>query len=631
MDLALTNNPITLLTFLIDGLFGVLAIVLIKKIVAKQSSTLAIPFFISAFAIGTLLFFYLNDTVAIANVWLNSHQSTPLLYKITGIWGNHEGSMLLFYTFMTTWSAVHLRQTEAIRLGSFILLAIGGYIYLSANPFEILAIKAAAGQDLNPALQNPYLAIHPPILYAGQTLCFVLWIWACVSPDHPRIHLYTRVCFGLITLGLVLGARWAYGELGWGGFWFWDPVETVSLFPWLAIAAAVHTSKYAPTTHRTCLLISFPMVMLGMTLVRSGVLVSVHSFGFDLHNGIWLGACTFAVCMISGLVLYKNRSIYHPRKHENRHCEGQRPVAIQCIQAILMLLPGFLRRLSAPLNDEIPNQFTKQLRIFIPFGFLCALAILCALILGPVILKTCFSMDLAIDENFFHQYINPCLLMLLIFAGFAPQIKTHRWSFLCAILCTSIWCLIVQPYFHFFAVCATFVGFWLIVSTINSIKYVFTRGFIAAHLGVGLCILGASHGEIFTLKQEFKISELPIKFASHTIKYTAQSISETPQVTKEIVTFMVDGKPLIPERQHFHISKVTKHQPAWVKVNLDHIHAIAFADGDVWKVELMSKPLITLFWLGIVFVLLGILVSMKGFSQQKHLSKETCTDSERLA
>ncbi len=594
MDLALLSDPITLLTFLIDALFGILAIVFIKRIFEKQSASLAIPFFISIFAIGVLLFFYLSNTIAIANVWLNSHESTPLLYKIAGVWGNHEGSMLLFYTFLTAWSALHIHHTEAIRLASFILFALGGYIYFQANPFEILAIKAAAGQDLNPALQNPYLAIHPPILYAGQTLCFVLWIWACVTPDHPQIHLYTRVCFGLITLGLVLGARWAYGELGWGGFWFWDPVETVSLFPWLAIAAAVHASKYHSVMHRTCLLISFPMVMLGLTLVRSGVLVSVHSFGFDLHNGIWLGSCTLVASAISGLVFYKGKSTCHPLERGD---------------------PGSL----ITIDSRLHKNDTELFRTTIPIGFLCTLAILCALILVPVILKICFATDLAIDETFFHQYINPCLLILLAFSGFSPMMKAHGWSFLCAILCTACWCLLIQPKFHLLATCAVLVGFWLIVSTINSIKHIFTKGFVAAHLGVGLCILGASHAEIFTIKQEFNVSQFPRKFASHTIKHTSDKTIKTPQVTREILTFMVDKKPLAPELQHFHISKVTKHQPSWVNTGLDHIHANIFADGETWNVELMSKPYISLFWFGIVFVLSGILVSVRNLITRKLL------------
>lgn len=599
MDLAHLSNPITLLSFFIDALFGVLAAVLIKKIFAKQSITLVIPFLVSVFAIVVLVFFYLNDVTTIANVWLNSHKNTPLLYKIAGIWGNHEGSMLLFYTSMTMWSALLLHQTDAIRLGSFVLLAIGSYLYLQANPFEILAIKAAAGQDLNPALQNPYLAIHPPILYAGQTLCFVLWIWACVTPAHPRIHFYTCVCFGLITLGLVLGARWAYGELGWGGFWFWDPVETVSLFPWLAITAAVHASKSSPFIHRLCLLISFPMVMLGMTLVRSGVLVSVHSFGFDLYNGIWLGICTFAVCAISitGVIARAKArgNLVKIKQYEFIH-------------GAATLLRRSRRRLTKS-KDLHPNIF----KTLIPLGFLCFLMVLCTFILGPVILKTCFLIDMAIDENFFHQYINPCVLILLAFAGLAPQMTIHGWNFLSVILCTVVWCFLIQPYFHLFAASAALVGFWLILSTMNSIKQILIRGFISAHLGVGLCILGASHSEIFTLKQEVSLLQLPKTFAFHTVKYVSQNIIESPQVTREIVTFLVDGKSLKPERQHFHISKVTKHQPAWINVGLDHIHATAFVDEDSWKVELMVKPLISIFWIGIGFVLLGIFVSIVKF------------------
>lgn len=571
MDITIFNNSVTLVTLLIDGLFAILALVLIKQVFTKQSSRLIIPFFISTFSIAVLLIFYLSNTLTITNVWLNSHESTPLLYKIAGIWGNHEGSMLLFYTFMTAWTALLLRYTEAVRLSSFILLAIGGYIYFQANPFEILAIKTIAGQDLNPALQNPYLAIHPPILYAGQTLCFVLWVWSCTTTtEHLRVHFYTRVCFGLITLGLVLGARWAYGELGWGGFWFWDPVETVSLFPWLAIAAAVHTNKNNPSIHRTCLLISFPMVMLGLTLVRSGVLVSVHSFGFDIYNGIWLGFCTLVVCAISAIVFYKQK-----------------------------------------LSSFSLLTFQK----IIPVGFLSILGILCALILVPVILKTCLTIDLAIDENFFHLYINPCLLILLVFTSFAPLMKIHWWSFLCAILCTVSWCLVIQPHFHLLASCAAFVGFWLIFSTINSIKCVFTKGFVAAHLGVGLCILGASHGETFTIQQEFIVSSLPKKFASYPIHYQSQKLLETLQVSKEILIFNIDNQLLAPQRQHFHISHTIKHQPSWTRINLNHIHATIFSENNTWKVELMLKPYISLFWLGIFFILTGIAISILNFKQ----------------
>lgn len=565
-------DPIILLTFFIDALFGVLAIILVKKIFAKQNTHLRAPFYICAFAIGVLLFFYLTSTTTIANVWLNSNVHTPLLYKIAGVWGNHEGSMLLFFTFLTTWATL-LRTNEAIRLAAFVLLALGGYVYLCANPFAILAIKAAAGQDLNPALQNPYLAIHPPILYAGQTLCFVLWVWACVAPNHPRIPFYTRVCFGLITLGLILGARWAYGELGWGGFWFWDPVETVSLFPWLAIAAAAHANK-----PRTCLLIAFPMVMLGLTLVRSGVLVSVHSFCFDPYNGIWLGACTLAVSGVSILMSFIESSA------ELRYPE--------------------------PSLEGVGIQSYKICSL-IPIGFLCVLATLCALILVPVMAKIFLAQDIAIDETFFHHYINPGLLGLLVFASLAPYMKAHWWSLLCAALCTIIWCLTVQPYFHVFAACAALVGFWVGLSTLNHAKHIFTKGFVAAHLGVGLCILGASHAEIFTEKQEFSIADLPPKFASNSIQYISKTVEETPQVTKETLTFSVIGKPLTPERQHFHISRVTKHQPAWVRVNLNHIHATIFMDGSTWKVELMHKPLISIFWLGLLFVLMGILASVR--------------------
>ncbi len=570
MDLRLLVNPLYLLIFSIDIIFALLALLLIKKIFTNQHSiSIRTPFFISIFSVFCLLFFYLTNNLTISNVWLNSHESTPLLYKIAGIWGNHEGSMLLFYMFLTAWAALLLKDLHSIRLSAFVLLALGGYLYFQANPFVILAIKAAAGQDLNPALQNPYLAIHPPILYAGQTLCFALWVMACVNPIHSKIQQYTRICFFFITLGLVLGARWAYGELGWGGFWFWDPVETVSLFPWLAIAAAVHAKKTDEKIFRNCLLISFPMVMLGLTLVRSGVLVSVHSFGFDLNNGIWLGLCTLAVSLISILVLYKNRSV---------------------------------------------TSYSFLARDLIPYGFLVMLGILVSLIIFPVFFKIFFGIELAIDENFFHQYINPFLLIALSFCVLAPQMtfqKIHLWNFICAFLGVCVWCTWAQPYFHLLAACSALISFWLIISTSNVLKHLFSKGFVASHLGIGLCILGASHSEIFTVKQEYDISKLPPTFASQPIRYQSTNTLETKQMTKEILKFNLSGKELIPERQHFHISHLTKHQPAWIQHYLDDIHGTCFVEQNKWKIELILKPYINIFWFGILFVLIGIAVSIR--------------------
>lgn len=627
-------DPILHLTFLIDALFGVLAIMLVRNIFAKTNAKLMAPFLISAFAVGVLLFFYLTDAVSIANVWLNSHQSTPLLYKIAGIWGNHEGSMLLFFTFLTAW-AMRLRHSECIRLASFVLLALGGYLYFAANPFMVLTVKMIAGQDLNPALQNPYLAIHPPILYAGQTLCFLLWIKACLTPDDPKIPFYTRLCFGLITLGLALGARWAYGELGWGGFWFWDPVETVSLFPWLAIAAAVHVCRNDVRRQRLCLLITFPIVMLGLTLVRSGVLVSVHSFGFDAFNGIWLGVCTLMVGVISIASLRASVRGVAIQSVLSKLCTGSsRELALSqddeksasatrslrspqgCGNPSFSVIlsedfasrenPGFSTRLPVAKRGPVPT-----FRTAIPIGFLCILVVFCALTLVPVLAKICLNANISIDESFFHQYINPCLLGLLLFAGLAPHMKAHWWSFASAGLCTGLWCLLVQPHFHLLAICAALVGFWLMLSSLNHIKSVFTKGFVAAHLGVGLCILGASHAEIFTTKQEFNLNQLSSTFAAQPLHYMSQTSVESPSITKEIFTISIAEKLLQPEIQHFHISRVTKHQTAITRVELDDVHATVFKEEDRIKIELTHKPLINIFWLGILIVLIGIGVSAR--------------------
>lgn len=543
------------LTLLLDALFAVLALVLLKNIFAKKKLTLIIPAAICLFSVATLILFYVCNTTEIINVWLNSHSSTPLIYKICGIWGNHEGSMLLFFTFLNIWSALLLKENNAITIASFFLLALGAYVYFKANPFVTLEIKLDSGQDLSPALQNPYLTIHPPILYLGQTLCFVLWIWSIFSKDN--LKLYTNLCFGLMTLGLILGARWAYSELGWGGFWYWDPVETVSLFPWLTIVAAAHGKS-----NRTALLLSFPMVMTSMCLVRSGVLVSIHSFGFDLQNGIWIGTYT-------------------------------------CLSWIVTLIS-----LIKKPPQEIPN---------ITIGFLIYLSLLVSLILFPITYTYFCSNHFIIDENFFHQYISPITVLLLIMAGFAPNMKItqHSWSIICALTSTILWYFQVQLLHSYFAIIFTFISFWLIFSSIKYLKLIWQKGFVSAHLGIGLCILGASHSAIFTEKIDVKIKNMPTKIGNYKISYKSQELIENPQIRREIIHLLVNAKEISPELQFFHISRITKHQSTWIQINLDHFHATIYADhNNIWQCEIMLKPMIALFWFGLMLVIFGICISI---------------------
>lgn len=534
-----------------------MAFVFLKNIFAKQKASLIIPALICVFSVAALILFYVCDTTEVINVWLNSHNDTPLIYKICGIWGNHEGSMLLFFTFLTTWSALLLRTNNEITIASFFLLSLGIYLYFQANPFVILNIKASVGQDLNPALQNLYLTIHPPILYLGQSLCFVIWIWSIFSKNHPKVQFYTKLCLGFITCGLILGARWAYSELGWGGFWYWDPVETVSLFPWLTIVAAVHGQE----SNRTALLLSFPMVILSLCLVRSGILVSIHSFGFDLQNGIWLGLYACLVWLATIIFFLK----------------------------------------SAPQKAPI-----------LTAGFLIFLALLIALIFLPIICTYVFHTHFIIDEAFFHRYINPLVIVLLFFAGLAPHMKfqQHTWSIISVILATILWCWKIQPFYHHLATFAALIGFWLIFSSLKHLKIFFQKGFVSAHLGIGLCILSASHGEIFTEKFEINVNDMPVQLGNYKITYQSQNIENTLQVSQETVRFIINSSIISPSRLFFRTNKITKHQPDWTQINLDHLHATVYTDHNVWQVELMLKPMIAIFWFGLLLVILGIYISI---------------------
>lgn len=178
----------------------------------------------------------------------------------------------------------------------------------------------------------------------------------------------------------------------------------------------------------------------------------------------------------------------------------------------------------------------------------------------------------------------------------------------------------MHPVIHLLAICAAVVGFWLILSSLSYAKYIFSKGFVFAHLGVGLCILGASHAEIFTTKQEFDLDKLPMTFSSYTVGYVSHNTVASPHVFKEIFMISVNEKFLQSEIQYFHASRIAKHQTALKRLGLDDIHATIFKDDKNVKIELIHKPLINLLWIGIVVVLLGIAVSVKN-RDPLHLSR----------
>ncbi|MDP8918663.1 MAG: heme lyase CcmF/NrfE family subunit [Pseudomonadota bacterium] len=264
-----------------------------------------------AFAFLALTFAYVTSDFSVLNVVQNSHSAKPLIYKISGVWGNHEGSMLLWVLILALFGAVVAisRNSIPMRLQANTLAVQGAvtiafllFILTTSNPFTRVVPMPPEGQDLNPLLQDPGLAIHPPLLYIGYVGFSISFAFACAALIDGRIDAvwarivrpWTLGAWAFLTLGIAMGSYWAYYELGWGGWWFWDPVENASLMPWLAGTALLHSTvvmeKRDALKVWTILLaiLTFSLSLLGTFLVRSGVLTSVHSFAVDPERGTFI-------------------------------------------------------------------------------------------------------------------------------------------------------------------------------------------------------------------------------------------------------------------------------------------------------------------------------------------------------
>ena len=284
----------------------------------------------TAFAFGCLMIAFVTSDFSVANVAANSHTAKPLLYKISGVWGSHEGSMLLWCLALTGFGAcialggdglpARLKATAVATQGSLGVLFIG-YTVFASNPLLRVPHPPVEGNSLNPILQDPFLAIHPPFLYSGYVGLSVVFSLAVAALIEGRVDAawarwvrpWTLAAWSLLTVGIMLGSFWAYYELGWGGWWFWDPVENASFMPWLAATALLHsavvTEKRGSLAAWTIFLalLAFTFSMLGAFLVRSGVLTSVHAFAVDPARGTLL-LIILGLAAGSGFVLFAWRA-----------------------------------------------------------------------------------------------------------------------------------------------------------------------------------------------------------------------------------------------------------------------------------------------------------------------------------
>lgn len=296
--------------------------------VAEPAAT--VQFLLTGFAFAVLTWAFVTSDFSLQLVYLNSHTDKPMIYKISGVWGNHEGSMLLWMLILTLFGALaawfggglptRLRARVLAVQGS-IGVAFFAFVIFTSNPFLRLEVPPLNGQDLNPLLQDPGLAFHPPFLYLGYVGLSMAFSFAIAALIEGRVDAawgrwvrpWTLAAWMFLTIGIALGSWWAYYELGWGGFWFWDPVENASFMPWLIATALLHSAivveKREALKSWTILLaiLAFGFSLLGAFIVRSGVLTSVHAFANDPERGMLI-LIILAVYLGGALTLFAFRT-----------------------------------------------------------------------------------------------------------------------------------------------------------------------------------------------------------------------------------------------------------------------------------------------------------------------------------
>ena len=368
-----------------------------------------IQFALIAFSFSALTWAFVTSDFSLNLVYANSHTEKPLIYKISGVWGNHEGSMLLWVLILTLFgaSAAVFGDNLPERLRARVLAVQGAigvafiaFILFTSNPFLRLAVPPLNGKDLNPLLQDPGLAFHPPFLYLGYVGLSMSFSFAVAALIEGKVDAawgrwvrpWTLAAWMFLTLGIALGSWWAYYELGWGGFWFWDPVENASFMPWLISTALLHSAvvveKREALKSWTILLaiLAFGFSLLGTFIVRSGVLTSVHAFANDPARGVLI-LIILAVFLGGALTLYAARAgameakgVFGAVSRESALVLNNVLLAVSCFVVFIgtiwplvaEILFGRTLSVGPPFFDAAFTPFMVGLAIVLPVGSMIA-------------------------------------------------------------------------------------------------------------------------------------------------------------------------------------------------------------------------------------------------------------------
>ncbi|MFY0691040.1 MAG: heme lyase CcmF/NrfE family subunit [Paracoccaceae bacterium] len=599
---------------------------------AAATSTLQCVLLVIAFA--ALMRSYIVSDFTVVNVVSNSHSLKPLIYKVSGTWGNHEGSLLLWSLILAifgaavAWFGANIPlalKARTLSVQAWISVGFLSFMIFTSNPFERVFPAPMDGNDLNPLLQDIGLALHPPLLYLGYVGFSIVFSFAVaaliegrVDPAWARwVRPWTLAAWICLTGGIALGSWWAYYELGWGGWWFWDPVENVSFMPWLLGTALLHsaivTEKRDTFKSWTILLaiLTFSLSLLGTFIVRSGLLTSVHAFAVDPERGLYILGL-LGVSIGGSLTLFAAR-------------------------APAMEGGGLFAPISREAGLLINNLLLATATATVLFGTLY-----------PLFLEAVTGEKISVGPPFFNASFVPITLALALVMGVGPFLSWKRADLpgvlgrlkgvlaLVAVATLVVWYL--QTGGPVLAVLAMFVAFWLLGTTLyewgRRVKILqagrmerirrqprAAHGMTLAHLGVAVLIMGGTGASAW--KEEIVTFAAPgtvVELAGFDISFDGVDQVQGPNYVARVATLSVsrDGKPvtvLRPERRSYPVAGSATTESA-IRQTLAGDLYISFAEPanrtveGKWTLRVIYEPLVNFLWIGSVMLVLGGALSL---------------------
>ena len=584
------------------------------------------------FAFALLIALFLRSDMSVLLVANNSHSMKPWLYKFAGTWGNHEGSMLLWVTVMGVAGAAvalferALRQdTHMATLGGQAAISLGFYAFLlfASNPFARVDPAPADGQGLNPLLQDPGLAFHPPTLYLGYVGLSVAFSFAIGALLTRRVDAaFARAmrpwvlgAWILLTLGITAGSYWAYYELGWGGWWFWDPVENASLMPWLAATALLHSVTVLATRDAlrawTVMLavIAFSMSMVGTFLVRSGILTSVHAFAVDPERG------TFILVLL-GFYIGGALALFGWRVGAVR--EGapfelvSRETMLVVNNLLLTVILGLV--LIGTLYPLMTEAFGHKVSVGAPYFDRIA---------GPIALVLMLGMAVGPLTRWRRDQLGAVARRLIVPAGVAILAV--------ALLAWMAWGRIgVLPFFGLVVALAVGAGSLAPLWKRNLRRTpLFTYGMVIAHLGCAVSLAGMASDSAFTVE---KLAAVKVGDRVQAGDWTLRLNRMSPIAGDNWTALQADveavrggGAPVMlhPQSRFFASASTTTTEAALLTRWNGQLYVVLGqeADDGRWQLRIWWKPFVTLIWLGGMMIALGGALALIGRERRGWLLK----------